>query len=139
MKMFMILVVLFVVIGVGCSDGGPQAVAADIDIPALLEQLKSPDADTRLAACVSFSEGLHRAAPAINELIEVCKTDKDAQVREMAVYAIYQMGEKAGKPAVPMIKERWEKERSLRVRSMLFSLWNMLEPETAPTVSNARP
>ena len=116
----------------GCGGGIPEEVAADIDVSALLEQLKSADADTRYTACVSLSEGLHKAAPALDPLIEVMRSDKDPRVREMAGYAIYQMGEEIGKPAMAMVKERYDKERAQGVRSMLINLWNQLEPETSP-------
>ena len=122
----------------GCGDGGPVEVAKDIDVPALLEELKSSDVDTRVNACVQLSEGLHKAAPALDVLIEVVKNDKESRVREMAAYAIYQMGEEAGKPAMPMVKERFEKERSAGVRSVLFNLWNQLEPETSPRATQNR-
>ena len=116
----------------GCGDGAPVEVAADLDIPALLDELQSSDSNARLDACIKLSEGLHTAAPALDTLIEVVKTDKDAKVREMAAYAIFRMGEDAGKPAMPMVKERFEKERNAGVRSVLFNLWNQLEPETSP-------
>lgn len=140
MKTFLICS-LFVglLFGTGCGDGAPVSVAKDIDVPALLEQLKSSDKDERVDACISLSEGLHKAAPALDTLIEVVKNDKEARVREMAAYAIYEMGEEAGMPALPMVKERFQKERTTGVRSVLFNLWNQLEPETVPGAAQNTP
>ena len=138
-KFFFCSLCIGLLFGTGCGDGAPVEVAADIDVPALLEELKSSDKDVRVGACISLSEGLHKAAPALDALIEVVKNDKDARVREMAAYAIYQMGEEEGKPAMPMVKERFEKERSSGVRSVLFNLWNQLEPETSPGATQKAP
>lgn len=131
-KILPLFLLIGLVLGTACSDSGPVATAADIDVPALLEELKSSDPSVRLQACVSLSEGLHTAAPALDSLIEVVKTDKDAKVREMAAYAIYQMGEEAAMPALPMVKERYQKERAAGVRSVLYNLWGLLEFETRP-------
>ncbi len=140
MKKFQLLIALMgALLAVGCGDKLPEAVAADIDVQALLTQLKDSDRAQRVDACVKLSEGLQNAAPALDALIEVVRSDKDAQVREMAAYAIYQMGEEIAKPAMVVVKERFEKERAPGVRSMFINLWNMLEPETSPVKGNAGP
>ncbi len=138
-KILLALLCLCLTLASGCGDGAPVEQASDLDIPALSEKLKSSDASVRLAACIEFSEGLHNAAPALDTLIEVMKSDKDAKVREMAAYAIFRMGEDEGKPAMPAVKERYKTERNAGVRSVLFTLWNHLEPETSPGATPATP
>lgn len=123
----------------GCSDGAPVQVAADIDVPGLMEELKSSDPDARFQACVELSKGLGNAAPALDVLTELLKSDREARVREMAGYAIYQMGDEIGKPAMPVIKERFKAERSPGVRSVLNNLWNRLEPESSPAAKMTQP
>ena len=124
---------------VGCSDGTPVRVAADIDVPGLMEQLKSSDPDVRYKACVALSTGLENAAPALDVLTEMLKSDREARVREMAGYAIYEMGDEIGKAAMPVVKERFKTERSPGVRSVLNNLWNRLEPETSPAAKMNQP
>lgn len=101
-----------------------------------MEQLRSSDASARELACIELSKGLETAAPALDALIELVKSDKESRVREMAAYAIYEMGPEVGKAAMPMIKERWEKERSQGVRSVLLNLWNQIEPDSSPVNQN---
>ncbi len=138
-NIFPFFLIVGLLAGTGCSDSGPVETAADIDVPALLEELKSSDSSVRFTACVSLSEGLHTAAPALDALIELVKTDKDAKVREMAGYAIYRMGEEVAMPALPMVKERFDKERVAGVRAVLFNLWGMLELETRPGGAPTQP
>lgn len=132
------LVLAVVFLAVGCGDGIPVEQAADIDVQGLIAKLDDPSKDVRYQACVDLSTGLETSAPALDKLIELMRSDKDAQVREMAGYAIYQMGEEIGKPAMAMVKERYPKERASGVRSMLINLWNRFEPETSPTAGAAK-
>ncbi len=138
-KAFSLLLLVVVVLGTSCGDGAPVETAKDIDVSALMEDLKSSDSSVRFTACVELSEGLHTAAPALDALIELVKSDKDPKVREMAGYAIYQMGEEVAMPALPMVKERFEKERVAGVRSVLYNLWGRLELETRPGGAPTQP
>ena len=135
-NLFALALCVLVLGGVGCGSSGPVREAAEIDVPALMEQLRSSDASARELACIELSKGLETAAPALDALIELVKSDKESRVREMAAYAIYEMGPEVGKAAMPMIKERWEKERSQGVRSVLLNLWNQIEPDSSPVNQN---
>ncbi len=124
----------------GCGgDSGPVSVAADVDVAALIEQLSSADTEARLSACVELSSGKENSAPALDALLEVLQNDKQADVREMAIYAIYEMGPKVAKPAMPTIKSQYAKERNLKVKNVLFNTWSLVEPDTAPTLGTGAP
>ena len=111
--------------------------AQEVDVQALVAQLNSPDEETRVQACISLATGLENSADAVDALCETIKNDKSARVREMAGYAIYEMGEEVGKKAMPTIKERFGKDPSPKVNNQLFNLWQLIDPDSAPDIKRA--
>ena len=117
----------------GCGgDGSPKVVAKDIDVAALMDQLMSDSGQEKLNALIELGDGRENAAPAIDLVIEVLTEDKDPKVREMAAYALMMMGEKAGKPALPALKEALEKEKNPTVKINIINAWSAIDPDTAP-------
>jgi hypothetical protein len=117
----------------GCGgDGSPKAVAKDIDVAALMEQLMSDNGEDRLNALIELGDGRENAAPAIDLVVEVLTDDKDPKVREMAAYVLMMMGEKAGKPALPMLKEALENEKNSNVKINIINAWSAIDPDSAP-------
>lgn len=123
----------------GCGGGGtPDAVAKDIDVATLMDQLMSDDAENRLNALVELGDGRENAAPAIDLVVEVLQEDKEANIREMAAYVLMMMGEKAGKPALPMLKEALEKERNPTVKINIINAWSAIDPDSSPANNTPR-
>jgi HEAT repeat protein len=85
---------------VGCKKDGGQA-AANVDIQAQLDTLKSTDKDTRLNGLVSLATLKQGAAPAVPQLIEQLK-DSDPDIRRLAAYALMEIGRQA-KAALPQL------------------------------------
>jgi antitoxin component YwqK of YwqJK toxin-antitoxin module len=115
-----------------------NAVPKDIDVATLMDQLMSDDAENRLNALVELGDGRENAAPAIDLVVEVLQDDKEVKVREMAAYVLMMMGEKAGKPALPMLKEALEKERNPTVKTNIISAWSAIDPDSSPASSTPR-
>jgi HEAT repeat protein len=84
---------------IGCSGEKP----AQVNVNAMIEELKKEDKDARVNACVELAKAGPKAAPAVSALIPVLK-DKDAEVRRLAAYTLYEIGIEA-KAAVPAVKE----------------------------------
>ena len=118
----------------GCGgDGAVQAVSKDIDVVALMEQLESTKSTDRLNALIELGDGRENSAPALDAILEVLTSDKDAKVREMAAYVLLQMGEKSAKPAIATLKEAYAKEKNPTVKLNIVNAWNAIEPETSPS------
>ncbi|MEC7201226.1 MAG: HEAT repeat domain-containing protein, partial [Verrucomicrobiota bacterium] len=118
----------------GCGgDGAVQAVSKDIDVVALMEQLESTKSADRLNALIELGDGRENSAPALDAILEVLTSDKDAKVREMAAYVLLQMGEKSAKPAIATLKEAYAKEKNPTVKLNIVNAWNAIEPETSPS------
>ena len=118
----------------GCGgDGAVQAVSKDIDVIALMEQLESTKSADRLNALIELGDGRENSAPALDAILEVLTSDKDAKVREMAAYVLLQMGEKSAKPAIATLKEAYAKEKNPTVKLNIVNAWNAIEPETSPS------
>ena len=118
----------------GCGgDGSVQAVSKDIDVVALMEQLESTKSADRLNALIELGDGRENSAPALDAILEVLTSDKDANVREMAAYVLLQMGEKSAKPAIATLKEAYAKEKNPTVKLNIVNAWNAIEPETSPS------
>ena len=118
----------------GCGgDGAVQAVSKDIDVVALMEQLESTKSADRLNALIELGDGRENSAPALDAILEVLTSDKDAKVREMAAYVLLQMGEKAAKPAIATLKEAYAKEKNPTVKLNIVNAWNAIEPESSPS------
>ena len=117
----------------GCGgDGSPQAVAKDIDVGALMDQLMSDDGKEKVSALIELGDGRENAAPAIDLVLEVLTDDKDPKIREMAAYVLMMMGEKAGKPAIPTLQEAFKKEKNPTVKINIRNAWSAIDPDTAP-------
>lgn len=117
----------------GCGgDGTPKPVAKDIDVAALMDQLMSDNGEDKLNALIELGDGRENAAPAIDLVLEVLTDDKDPKIREMAAYVLMMMGEKAGKPALPTLKEAFEKEKNPTVKINIINAWSSIDPESAP-------
>ena len=58
--------------------------------------------------------------------------------REMAAYVLMMMGEKAGKPALPMLKEALEKERNPTVKINIINAWSAIDPDSSPANNTPR-
>ncbi len=69
---------------------------------------------------------------ALDAILEVLTSDKDAKVREMAAYVLLQMGEKSAKPAMATIKRRMP-GKNPTVKLNIVNAWNAIEPETSPS------
>ena len=66
----------------GCGGGGtPDAVAKDIDVATLMDQLMSDDAENRLNALIELGDGRENEAPAIDLVVEVLQASKEANIR----------------------------------------------------------
>ena len=98
-----------------------------------MEQLQSNRSEERLNALIELGDGRDNAAPALDAILEVLTSDKDAKVREMAAYVLLQMGEKSAKPAMATIKEAYAKEKNPTVKLNIVNAWNAIEPETSPS------
>jgi HEAT repeat protein len=72
------------------------------DVPALIKRLKSDDSEARRAAAKTFSEIGEEGKPAIPNLIDALKKDKDLYVRRYAAEALGKLGMDA-KSAVPAL------------------------------------
>lgn len=121
---------------VGCggdSSSGPKAVAKDIDVVALMEQLQSGEKQARFNALIELGDGRENAAPALDMVVDVLKNDKEADVREMAAYVLLQMGESAAKPALEDLKEAFNKEKNPRVKINIVNAWNAIDPDSSPS------
>ncbi len=118
----------------GCGGGGgtPKAVAKDIDVAALMDQLMSDNGDDKLNALIELGDGRENAAPAIDLVTEVLIEDKDPKIREMAAYVLMMMGEKAGKPAVPALQEAFKNEKNPTVKINIINAWSAIDPDSAP-------
>jgi HEAT repeat protein len=117
----------------GCGgDGAPKVVAKDIDVAALMDQLMSDSVEDRLNALIELGDGRENAAPAIDLVGEVLTEDKDPKVREMAAYVLMMMGENAGKPALPTLKEAFENEKHPTVKINIINAWSAIDPDSAP-------
>ena len=100
---------------------------------ALMEQLESTKSAERLNALIELGDGRENSAPALDAILEVLTSDKDAKVREMAAYVLLQMGEKSAKPAIATLKEAYAKEKNPTVKLNIVNAWNAIEPETSPS------
>jgi len=125
-------IVAMLIVGCGDSSSGPKAVAKDIDVAALMEQLMSDDSQERLNALIELGDGRENAAPALDLVLEVLTDDSDAKVREMAAYVLLQMGAKAAKPAIPTLKEAYDKEKNRNVKINIVNAWNAIDPDSSP-------
>ncbi len=77
--------------------------AANVNVSAQIADLKSPDTDKKVNACIELAKAGPDASPAINDLIPLLK-DKDPLVRHLAAYALGQIGPKAS-AAIPALRE----------------------------------
>jgi NADPH-dependent ferric siderophore reductase len=126
-------VICLVLLTTGCGDDSVKAVSKEIDVVTLMEQLQSNRSEERLNALIELGDGRDNAAPALDAILEVLTSDKDAKVREMAAYVLLQMGEKSAKPAMATIKEAYAKEKNPTVKLNIVNAWNAIEPETSPS------
>jgi HEAT repeat protein len=85
-------VLLFLLVGMCVAE----------DVPALIKRLKSDDSEARRAAAKTFSEIGEEGKPAIPNLIDALKKDKDLYVRRYAAEALGKLGTDA-KSAVPAL------------------------------------
>ncbi len=124
------------------KNGGEQitynAVAKDIDVVTLMDQLMSDNVENRLNALVELSDGRENAAPAMDLVLKLLQDDKEAKVREMATYVLMNMGVTAGKIALPMLKEALEKERNPTVKMNILSTISAIDPDSSPASSTPR-
>jgi HEAT repeat protein len=81
-----------------CKEKAPQ-----VNISANVQDLKSPETDKKVNACIELAKGGPAAAAAVPDLIPLLK-DKDSLVRHLAAYALGQIGPKASS-AVPALKD----------------------------------
>ena len=133
-KLFALMgtVAIFAIISTGCGgDGTPKVVAKDIDVAALMDQLMSDKNEERFNALIELGDGRENAAPAIDLVLEILTDDKDPKIREMAAYVLMNMGEKAGKPAIPTLKEAFKNEKNPTVKINIRNAWDAIEPGTA--------
>src|SRR6266511_5126401 len=84
-----------------CSKENPEA--KKVDVPAMIQALKSEAKDTRVHACIELGKAGPRAEPAIQPLITALK-DPVPLVRRLSAYALGQIGPKAS-VALPALKE----------------------------------
>ena len=115
-----------------------NAVAKNIDVVTLMDELMSDNVENRLNALVELSDGRENAAPAMDLVLKLLQDDKEAKVREMATYVLMNMGVTAGKIALPMLKEALEKERNPTVKMNILSTISAIDPDSSPASSTPR-
>lgn len=84
-----------------CSKENPEA--KKVDVPAMIQALKSDAKDTRVNACIELAKAGPRAEPAVQALIGALK-DPNPLVRRLSAYALGEIGPKAS-AALPALKE----------------------------------
>jgi HEAT repeat protein len=82
----------------GCTAKAPQ-----VNVSANSADLKSPDKDKRVNACIELAKAGPAASGAVQDLIPLLK-DPDPLLRRLAAYALGQIGPKAA-PSIPALRE----------------------------------
>ena len=113
---------------IGCSE--KKHGDKKVNVPPLIEALKSADKDVRMNACIDLAKAGEYAAPAISALIPVLK-DTDINVRRLAAYALGEIGPKA-KEALPGLKEMLADPDRNVVMQAVNSMRN-IDPASVPS------
>ena len=114
-----------------CSKSSTPA--ANVDVAAKTEQLKSPDANTKVQALTDLAAAGPKSAPAIPVLLETLK-DSDPLVRRLSTYALGEIGP-AAKETIPALKEALTKALQAGDRDMITSTMNAIraiDPKEMP-------
>ncbi len=121
------LILLFALCGAGC---GKQSTAT------LIENLKAPDALTRLKAVRTLPGRLGEAAQVVPALIGALK-DADGDVRSSAAYGLGAFHEQA-RDALPALEASLS-DREPNVRKAAGIARSFIDPEKYPSPSKSRP
>ena len=113
----------------GCGGGDDSGIDANVDVDALSAQLESTDENVVIEALGNLWQAEERMLPTLPKLIELLK-HKNPEVRQLASYNIYVLGEDA-KDAIEPIKELVKTERDTNARLLHANTWNSIDPENA--------
>ena len=113
----------------GCGGGDDNGINSDVDVDALTAQLDSSDENVVIEALGNLWQAEDRLLPTLPKLIELLK-HKNPEVRQLASYNIYVLGEDA-KAAIEPIKELVKTERDTNARLQHANTWNSIDPDNA--------
>ena len=111
-----------------CSKSSTPA--ANVDVSAQIEQLKSPDTNARVEAATTLASAGPNAAPALPALIEALKNDSDPLVRRLAAYALGQIGPDA-KEAIPALTAALQSGDREMITSVINAI-RAIDPSAMP-------
>lgn len=121
----MMLLTAIVGLSAGCSkEGGGDK---KVNVTAMTADLKNPDKDKRINACIELAKAGPNAAPAVDSLLPLLK-ESDPLVRRLAAYALGQIGPKASK-ALPAMKELLT-DSDYNVQTTVISSMRFIDPKS---------
>jgi HEAT repeat protein len=103
----------------------------NINVSAMIQQLKGQDKDQKVNACTALAEAGPNAAEAVATLTQALKDD-DPLVRRLAAYALGKIGPKAAS-AVPALKELFNDSDVSVMRNALIAV-RSIKPSEVPAV-----
>ncbi len=103
----------------------------NINVAAMIQQLKGQDKDKRVEACTALADAGPYAAEAVPALAEALK-DSDPLVRRLAAYALGNIGPKA-ESAVPALKAVFNDSDDSVMRNAVIAV-RKIKPSEVPAV-----